>query len=357
MSPTVFKFSNLPIYDHVFSADGTVLAITSETDVLIYNVANPKQPRLLATLRDHDKTVTAVDMSIHGRIVTCSQDRNAIVWEPLSDGSYKPTLVLLRINRAATCVKWSPNGYKFAVGSGARAIAVCYFEQENDWWISKHIKKPIRSTIVSLNWHPNNVLLCCGSTDGHARVFSGYIKGIDSKPEPSVWGEKLPFQTLVGDYKSEFGGWVSDIVFNHDGNVLAFVANDGTVNVVYPELAQCFSVSTKYLPFTSVIFKTGSSSELVVAGNDCHPVVFRGDASQGWAEAYAIDDPAKSQAHAETETTAINMFKQLDLKGAVSKNSTDLKTVHQNTITCLRNHGSTAFSSSGIDGRVVVFEY
>ena len=30
------------------------------------------------------------------------------------------TLVLLRINRAATCVRWSPEENKFAVGSGAR---------------------------------------------------------------------------------------------------------------------------------------------------------------------------------------------------------------------------------------------
>ena len=39
---------------------------------------------------------------------------------------------------------------KFLVGSGARILSVCYFEKENDWWVSKHIKKPIRSTITWL---------------------------------------------------------------------------------------------------------------------------------------------------------------------------------------------------------------
>ena len=62
---------------------------------------------------------------------------------------------------------------KFAVGSGARLISVCYFEQENDWWVSKHIKKPIRSTITSLDWHPNNVLLAAGSTDFKVRAGGG----------------------------------------------------------------------------------------------------------------------------------------------------------------------------------------
>lgn len=66
------------------------------------------------------------------RIVTCGADRNAYVWSQ-KDGIWKPTLVILRINRAATFVKWSPLENKFAVGSGARLISVCYFESENDW--------------------------------------------------------------------------------------------------------------------------------------------------------------------------------------------------------------------------------
>ena len=74
------------------------------------------------------------------------------------DGVWKPTLVILRINRAATFVKWSPLENKFAVGSGARLISICNFESENDWWVRKHIKKPIRSTVLSLDWHPNNSL-------------------------------------------------------------------------------------------------------------------------------------------------------------------------------------------------------
>lgn len=66
------------------------------------------------------------------RIVTCGTDRNAYVWT-LKNDVWKPTLVILRINRAARCVKWSPKENKFAVGSGSRLISVCYFEQENDW--------------------------------------------------------------------------------------------------------------------------------------------------------------------------------------------------------------------------------
>lgn len=370
MSSQIFQFSHSPIHSHCFSQDRQTLAITKETDVEIYNVSQPSSPQLIAVLKDHDKTVTAVDISIHGRIVTCSQDRNAIVWEPLSDGTYKPTLVLLRINRSATSVKWSPNGFKFAVGSSARVIAVCYFEQENDWWISKHLKKPIRSTILSIEWHPNSILLAAGSSDSHARVFSGFIKGIDAKPASgSLWGEKFPFNTVCGDFISSNGGWVHDVAFSPSGDVLAFVAHDSTLTIVYPNGGEgiaprsILSVSTSHLPFTSLFFV--DETTVIAAGHNRHPVVFQGDESQ-WSEVRSIDDPSKSSANSQAgdgETTALNMFKQLDLKGAVQSGSasSSLNTIHQNTITQLRpyaenGNGAVAqFSSSGIDGKVVIF--
>jgi actin related protein 2/3 complex subunit 1A/1B len=70
--------------------------------------------------------VTCIDWAPNSnRIVTASQDRNAYVWQQASDPLtgrtvWKPTLVLLRINRAATFVRWSPLEDKFAVASGAR---------------------------------------------------------------------------------------------------------------------------------------------------------------------------------------------------------------------------------------------
>ena len=95
----------------------------------------------MAKLDQHDIRVTGIDWAPStNRIVTCSADRNAYVWNLMPNGEWRHTLVLLRINRAATCVRWSPKENKFAVGSGDRLISICYFEAENDWWVSKHIK-------------------------------------------------------------------------------------------------------------------------------------------------------------------------------------------------------------------------
>ena len=166
-------------------------------------------------------------------------------------------------------MRWSPSEKKFAVGSGARVIAVCYFEEENDWWVSKHLKKPIRSTITTVAWHPNSVLLAAGSTDAHARVFSAFIKGVDERPESSVWGERLPFNTVCGEYLNNSAGWVHGCAFSPSGNALAFTAHDSSITVVYPSgpdqaPSAVVSLSTQLLPFLSLIW-TGES-EIVAAG-------------------------------------------------------------------------------------------
>lgn len=35
--------------------------------------------------------------------------------------------------------------------------------------------------MLSVDWHPNNVLLAAGSADMKARVFSAYIKEVDER--------------------------------------------------------------------------------------------------------------------------------------------------------------------------------
>lgn len=94
---------------------------------------------------------------------------------------------------------------KFAVGSGARVISVCYFEKENDWWVSKHIKKPIRSTVTTLDWHPNNLVLVAGLTDFRVRVFSAYIKLLEEpNDDGNPWCKKGGNPGVLGTLLAEF---------------------------------------------------------------------------------------------------------------------------------------------------------
>ncbi|MCJ1261387.1 hypothetical protein MMC22_001251 [Lobaria immixta] len=360
VAPEVHHLFHHPIADHSFSADRQTLAVARDNNVELYNRVGGKFT-LQNELKGHDKLVTSVDIAPStGRIVTCSQDRNAYVWEPSPSG-WKPTLVLLRINRAATSVRWSPSELKFAVGSGARTIAICYFEEENDWWVSKHLKKPIRSTITTVEWHPNSVLLAAGSTDAHARVFSSFIKGVDARPESSVWGERLPFNTVCGEYLNNSAGWIHVCAFSPSGNALAFTAHDSSITVVYPSGPDqppmaVVSISTQLLPFLGLVWN--GESEIIAAGYDCEAYRFRGG-EQGWQIVGSMESKGRPGLGDAREESALNMFRQMDLKGK-AKDDTQLKTVHQNTITTLRTYDETGgslkkFSTSGVDGRIVIW--
>lgn len=374
----VYKLIKAPVYSHCYSSDKSILAITCENKCLIYRIsANLEQPTLVATLVNHDKVVTAVDISLHGRIVTCSQDRNAYVWEPLSDGSYKPTLVLLRINRAATCVSWAPNGYKFAVGSSARIIAVCYYEHENNWWVSKHIKKPIKSTINCLSWHANGVLLASGGTDGYMRIFSGFVKGLDTKESVtnSPWGSKFPFGSLIKEIY-QGGAYIHDVAWRCNIETVAYVAHDGTLNILNSQDSLQRINSPEGLPFRALVWV--NDHEILCAGYNCHPVMFS-ESSNGWifTKNYDKVDNAKvngtlnnldnfnsgndNENEDENPTfglSALRKFKELDLKGKISLATK--QSAHENAIVGLApfqeaNGQVTQVSSCGLDGKIVIY--
>ena len=94
---------------------------------------------------------------------------------------------------------------KFAVATGSKLISVCYLDEQHNFWISKHIKKPIKSTVTSLSWHPNDVLLACGSTDKKVRIFSALIKEIDGKGSdlgPWVSSGQAPFSEVIAEYET-----------------------------------------------------------------------------------------------------------------------------------------------------------
>jgi len=71
-------------------------------------------PRALLDIAwlQHSGLVSGIDWNPESNMIaTCGHDRNAYVWK-LEEKSqtWKPTLVILRITRAATAVKWSPMG-------------------------------------------------------------------------------------------------------------------------------------------------------------------------------------------------------------------------------------------------------
>lgn len=349
-----------PISGHAFNDDMSKMVVSDSSRLAyIYSRESNGKYVLESELKKHIERVLSVDWAPKtNRIVTCAGDRNAYVWNWVADkGEWVPSLVLLRIERAATYVRWSPNEDRFAVGSGARLLSICYYDEEHDWWVSKHIKKPIRSTILCVDWHPNNYIIAIGSCDFKCRVFSSALKELDDKPEVSPWMAKLSkFSTLLAEFDTS-DGWVHGVKFSPSGDKLAWVSHDSSINVVDMNTQDKVSrILSTALPLNSVIW--GSETAVIAGGHDCYPVLYNlvGDNIVFGAK---LDVNNKK---AGGGISAMARFKMMDSRGgAESDNSTTLDTTHQNAIKELRPTKMAGaklkqFSSVGKDGKLVIWD-
>jgi actin related protein 2/3 complex subunit 1A/1B len=303
-------------------------------------------------LTEHDQVVTGIDWAPKSnRIVSCSQDRNAYVWT-FQNNQWKPTLVILRINRAATHVKWSPEENKFAVGCGAKCVSVCYFEEDNDWWVSKHIKKH-KSTVLKVDWHPNNVLLATASSDFKVRIFSALIKGVDKGVPNTPFGNKLTFGEPFAEINVD--GWVQSVKWSPSGNLLAYVGHDASFNVADISSGQprVSEVKTQDLPFLDLVFV--NEGAVVAAGHDCTPVLFTNQG--GWKLSKKLDGGGGGAAATggDQKSSAFKVF-QNKVDRAESATETKLTTKHQNSINNVQKYGNGGYSTSGLDGVLLVWD-
>eukprot|EP01117_Protostelium_nocturnum_P020492 TRINITY_DN9240_c0_g1_i1.p2 TRINITY_DN9240_c0_g1~~TRINITY_DN9240_c0_g1_i1.p2 ORF type:complete len:357 (-),score=100.80 TRINITY_DN9240_c0_g1_i1:167-1237(-) len=339
---------------HAWNADGTKVALCPNNNEIHIYKKSGNTYTLESKLAEHDQVVTGIDWAPKtNRIVSCSQDRNAYVWT-LSGNEWKPVLVILRVNRAATHVKWSPLENKFAVACGAKLVSVCSFEEENDWWVSKHIKKH-KSTVTQVAWHPNNALLATASTDYRARIFSAFIKGVDKTVPQTPFGNKLPFGELFAEINTS-SGWVQCVKWSPSGNILGFTGQDSTVHFSNISSGTPDTTTVKYrdLPFRDLLFTTENTA--VAVGHDCTPVLFTNNG--GWKFTKKVDAPSAPAAGAQAQS-AMNLFKTKDSQGT-DANETKLLTKHQNTINCVQpfqksGENVSKYSTSGMDGSLIVW--
>jgi len=341
---------------HAWNADGTKLALCpNNNEIHIYSKSGSNYT-LDSKLTEHDQVVTGIDWAPKSnRIVSCSQDRNAYVWT-LNQGKWKPVLVILRINRAATDVKWSPEENKFAVASGAKCVSVCYFEEDNDWWVSKHIKKH-KSTVLKIDWHPNNVLLATASSDFKCRVFSAHIKGVDSKIPDNPWGQKIPFGECFAEIDTCLG-WVQAVQWSPSGKYIAFCGQDSTLCVADVSSGTANTSVVKYsdLPFRALLWT--SEASIVAVGHECSPILFKNQG--GWKFVSKLDTGGGGGAAPKAGNSAREMFQNKVDRGEQTS-ETKITTKHQNCITWIAAYKKSGanvsqYSTSGIDGNLIIWD-
>jgi len=221
--------------------------------------------------------------------------------------------------------------------------------------VSKHIKKPIRSTVLSIDWHPNGALIAAGASDFKARVFTAAIKGVDSKPEASIWSDKPGFGDCVAEFGSASSCWVHDVQFSPDGNSLAWVSHDSTLSVVKGPSATPVTVRTSTLPYRAILWLTAKS--IVAAGHDANPTLFS-ETGSGWSLVKTLDVGKKEEAKSNT---AMDKFQNMTTRGQEAATDTKLPTLHQNAISTIvllsGNRGSVQkFVTGGIDGQIITWD-
>ncbi|KAK2387339.1 Actin-related protein 2/3 complex subunit 1A [Trifolium repens] len=351
---------------HAWSPDQSMVAFCpNNNEVHIYRLVEDKWEKV-HVLQKHDQVISGIDWSARSnKIVTASHDRNSYVWN-LEGSEWVPTLVILRLNRAALCVQWSPKENKFAVGSGAKTVCICYYEQENNWWVSKLIRKRHDSSVTSVSWHPDNILLATTSTDGKCRVFSTFIKGVDAKDSKKSTSSDLKFGELIVQLDLS-SSWTFGVKWSPSGNTLAYVGHNSMIyfvdDVGPSPLAQ--NVVFRDLPLRDVLFV--SEKTVIGVGFDCNPMVFTADERGVWgfvrylAERKTVSSGSR---YGSQFSEAFGKFYGQSKHGVGNDAVETSKTrgaVHENCINSIIRLGERGiltrrFSTSGLDGRIVVWD-
>lgn len=357
--PLVTNASN-----HSWNADQSQVCVASNgKSVTIYNTAGkPKDmsswSKTKHVLNEHGGFVSGIDWCAKTNlIVTSGHDRNAYVWQyEAKDDAWIPALVILRINRAATSVKWSPDGQKFAVTSGAKCVPVCHFEEKNNWWISKMIKKPIKSTVLALDWSPNNQLIVTGSTDFKCRIFSAFVKETDTSDETYSWANKENFGACLAEF-DQAKAWVQGVSWSPCGMQIVFTGHGSSTHFVEMSSddpkGQVTTIFSKDLPHLDINFLDDGTA--VATGFAMNPM--RYEKKDEWEYKGKIDP--ESCGPSKKKKGAKNMWKEQDKKG-ISKGqeikNTEVKTFHKNAIVDMEVLSDSQFTTCGLDGRILVWD-
>ncbi|XP_058219413.1 actin-related protein 2/3 complex subunit 1A-like isoform X1 [Rhododendron vialii] len=352
---------------HAWSPDHSMIAFCpNNNEVHIHRLVEEKWERI-HILQKHDQIISGIDWSIRSnRIVTVSHDRNSYVWN--QEGvDWVPTLVILRLNRAALCVQWSPRENKFAVGSGAKTVCICYYEQENNWWVSKLIRKRHDSSVTSVAWHPNNILLATTSTDGKCRVFSTFIKGVDMRDSGTGSAGDSKFGEQIIQLDLSFC-WSFGVKWSPSGNTLAYVGHNSMIYFV-DEVGPAPSAQTvafRDLPLRDVLFV--SERMVIGVGFDCNPMVFAAEERGLWTFLRFLGERKASSSSAKYGSQFSEAFGKLygqskqGINNDRGETSIPRGAIHENCINSivpLKREGestNTRFSTSGLDGKVVIWD-
>ena len=324
------------------------------------------QWEIVDTLEQHDQAVTSLAWHpSNGKLLSCSQDRTAFVWERNSStGRWDPSLVMLEsaVKRGLIACAWSISGNKIYVAGAWKNFGVGYFETSNEWWYCRPVERH-ESSVTCLAPHPtNNCIVATGSTDCSVAIVSTYVKAVDGKTS-----EMPKLGSLLKDFP--VGAWVNNVQWSPSGATLAVATHDARIHVFNGTFGNCqdFSaktcVSLKGLPMRSLAFL--SDDMLVAAGYDFYPILLDVTPAGQWAIAgkWTADNELKKEKSA-AELARLKFQNQASTGQAEAVEIA--KTKHKNVIVSVvpfttaatkEDLKSLLFATGSMDGRVECWSF
>jgi WD40 repeat protein len=246
------------------------LAISTNTGRI--KILDKNTYELLYELTEHTQLVTSLDWSpTTNFLISGSQDRSIVIWN--FDTTWRPVLVNFPTTTAITEVCWSPDGKKFAAGTGEGILGLGFYSQDFQLWNSKKIRAHKNAAILSLAFSNNGLYVVTGSVDMTVRVVSAYIKEVDVEIAEEEGRE------IMYEFNAE--SWANKVLWAQDSSFVAVATHDSRVLFWTPEAIQVQKWNGK--PFATGAFLNPQS--LVVAGYDLMPVLYHlHPESRNWAQ-------------------------------------------------------------------------
>ncbi|KAE8673924.1 Actin-related protein 2/3 complex subunit 1A [Hibiscus syriacus] len=240
-------------------------------------------------------------------------------------------------------------------------------KDQSGYQLSSSLDSIVLHFVFSVAWHPNNILLATTSTDGKCRVFSTFIKGVDTRESKTSSSSDPKFgeQIVQLDLSSS---WAFGVNWSPSGNTLAYVGHNSMIyfvdDVGPSPLAQ--NVAFRYLPLRDVLF---FSEKLVIGvGFDCNPMVFAADKSGLWIFIRFLGERKESSSGPKSGSQFSEAFGKFygQSRQGLSNDTVEPSKIqgaaHDNCINCielLKQNSKTKtkrFSTSGMDGKVVIWD-
>ena len=323
-----------------WNLDRSQVAIATNTTLIeIYSV-RPQGWTKTHTLTEHDQLVAVVDW--HGatdRLLSASHDRNAYVWE-FNGTRWIPNLIIIKNRRAILDATWSQSGTKIALGTGGKKVAIGRFNPDIAAWSTKLLSKVHTSAVTCVRFHPSELYVASGGTDGVCNITSCYLEIVDG-PRPGVpaLGETM--------YTVDLNRvWINALSWSLDGRYLAIAPHNSTVTFFSLDSNSSTSVTWPGRPFSAIEFV--GNDKVIGGGWDFVPVEINKSADR-WLMGNKLDGEDRSRG-TRSRSLVQSMKNQFERVEDVS-----VASIHQGLLTSIRYLGSNKVATADVTGLVHVW--